>query len=67
MTPSSTPKYAAAEAADGNGSVPAGMDRFVYDDAIVRKFAAATVIWAFVGMLVGIIVAVQMALPPALA
>jgi len=67
MAPSSTPSYAAAEAADGNGFVPAGMDRFVYDDAIVRKFAAATVIWAFVGMLVGIIVAVQMALPPALA
>ncbi len=49
-----------------DGAVPAAMDRFTYDDAIVRKFAAATIIWAFVGMLVGLIVAVQMALPPAL-
>ena len=66
MNTASTPRHAPADAADGGSFAAAGLDRFVYDDAIVRKFAGATIIWAFVGMLVGIIIAVQMALPPAL-
>ena len=36
-----------------------------YDDAIVRKFAGVTVLWAAVGMLVGVIIALQLAWWPA--
>lgn len=36
-----------------------------YDDDIVRKFYAATVLWGFVGMLVGVIIATQLAWWPA--
>lgn len=32
-----------------------------YDDDIVRKFVLATVLWGFVGMLVGVIIALQLA------
>ncbi|MHC4948627.1 MAG: cytochrome-c oxidase, cbb3-type subunit I, partial [Planctomycetota bacterium] len=39
------------------------LESFVYDDAIVRKFTVATVVWGIVGMLVGIIVALEMVLP----
>ncbi|NND70876.1 MAG: cytochrome-c oxidase, cbb3-type subunit I, partial [Rhodothermales bacterium] len=31
-----------------------------YDDAIVRKFVLATIIWGIVGMLVGVIIALQL-------
>ena len=41
----------------------AGIERFSYDDGIVRKFMAAMVLWAIVGMLVGVILALQLALP----
>ncbi len=30
------------------------IERFVYDDAIVRKFMLATIVWGVVGMLVGL-------------
>ena len=33
------------------------MESFSYDDAIVRKFVLATIVWGFVGMLVGLIIA----------
>ncbi len=36
-----------------------------YDDAVVRKFFGATVIWGVVGMLVGVIIALQLAYWPA--
>ena len=39
------------------------LEEFVYDDAIVRKFMLATMIWGFVGMLVGLIIALQLAFP----
>ncbi len=39
------------------------MERFSYDDAVVRKFAWATVIWGFVGMLVGLLIALQLVAP----
>ena len=39
------------------------LDSFSYDDAIVRKFLWATVIWGIVGFLMGLIVAIQMAAP----
>jgi cytochrome c oxidase cbb3-type subunit I/II len=39
------------------------IDQFSYDDAIVRKFTLMTFIWGVVGMLVGVIVALQLAAP----
>ncbi len=37
----------------------------VYDDAVVKMFFTATVVWALVGMLVGVIIALQLAWWPA--
>ncbi|MBT4792792.1 MAG: cytochrome-c oxidase, cbb3-type subunit I [Halobacteriovoraceae bacterium] len=37
------------------------MESFSYDDDIVKKFAIATIIWGAVGMLVGVIIASQLA------
>jgi len=42
-----------------------GLEAFVYDDQIVRMFAWATIIWGIVAMLVGVIIAVQLAFPEA--
>lgn len=44
---------------------PAGaaLDRFTYDDAVVRKFLFATILWGVVGMLVGVIIALQLTVP----
>jgi len=39
------------------------LEKFTYDNSIVRKFAYATVLWALVGMLVGVIIAFQLAYP----
>src|SRR5512141_2578466 len=39
------------------------MDEFSYDDVIVRKFLVATFIWGLVGMLVGLLIALQLANP----
>ena len=39
------------------------IEQFSYDDAIVRKFTLMTLIWGIVGMLVGVIVALQLAAP----
>ncbi len=41
----------------------AQLDSFKYDDAIVRKFMVATFVWGLVGMLVGLIIALQLAVP----
>uniref|UniRef100_A0A832I2R8 Cytochrome-c oxidase, cbb3-type subunit I n=1 Tax=Eiseniibacteriota bacterium TaxID=2212470 RepID=A0A832I2R8_UNCEI len=41
----------------------AHLESFKYDDAIVRKFMIATFVWGLVGMLVGLIAALQLALP----
>jgi cytochrome c oxidase cbb3-type subunit I/II len=40
------------------------LETFKYDDAIVRKFIIATLIWGVVGMLVGVIIALQLAYWP---
>ena len=43
---------------------PAGaMEEFSYDDAVVRKFLVASFIWGLVGMLVGVLIALQLANP----
>lgn len=39
------------------------LDKFSYDNEIVRKFTLATVIWGLVGMLVGILIATQLFAP----
>lgn len=39
------------------------LQTFHYDNGIVRKFALATIIWGVVGMLVGLIIALQLVLP----
>jgi len=39
------------------------VETFRYDNKIVRDFAFATVIWGVVGMLVGVIIALQMVMP----
>ena len=48
----------------GGSAVPGErMDRFVYDDAIVRLFLLATLVWGLVGMLVGVVIALQLTNP----
>ena len=39
------------------------LESFSYDDAIVRKFMVATFVWGLVGMLVGLVIALQLAHP----
>ncbi len=39
------------------------VEKFAYDNGIVRKFAIATTIWGVVGMLVGLILAFQLIFP----
>ncbi len=41
----------------------AQIEKFSYDNAIVRNFAYATILWGVVGMLVGLIAAFQLLLP----
>jgi len=41
------------------------LERFSYDDAIVRKFVAATVVWGIVGMLAGVFLALELFWPAA--
>ena len=41
----------------------AQVEKFTYDDDIVRKFCLATVVFGIVAFLVGIIIAIQLAWP----
>jgi len=41
------------------------LERFTYDDAIVRKFLLAMMVWALVAFLVGLIIALQLVAPQA--
>ncbi len=45
------------------GPSPGEPESYQYDDAIVRMFAAATVLWGALAMLAGVIIAVLMVLP----
>jgi len=38
-------------------------EKLRYDDAVVRKFVTATIVWGAVGMLVGLWIALELALP----
>ncbi|QNN24827.1 cytochrome-c oxidase, cbb3-type subunit I [Planctomycetales bacterium ZRK34] len=44
-------------------AAPGPLEKFVYDDAIVRKFTFMTVVWGVVAMLVGLIAAIELAFP----
>ncbi len=49
---------------DRNGTATSGrMEEFVYDDRTPRAFMIATVAWGFVGMLVGLLAAVELSIP----
>lgn len=39
------------------------IEKFSYDNTIVKKFAIASAIWGIIGMLVGLIAALEMAIP----
>lgn len=39
------------------------LERFEYDNKIVRKFLIATILWGTVGMLVGLLIALQLVFP----
>jgi len=60
---STTPKPAASAGATSGARGTASLDRFSYDDAIVRMFFWATLAWGLVALLVGIIIAFQLAVP----
>jgi len=49
------------QATTAPGALP--LERFTYDDDIVRKFVYATVGWGIVGLLVGVVIALQLADP----
>src|SRR5688572_23582779 len=45
-------------------AVAAGpLESFAYDNRIVRDFIIATLVWGVVGMLVGVVIAMQLAWP----
>ena len=48
---------------DHDAPAAGALETFTYDDAISRKFLLATVVWGIVGMLVGVIAALQLAAP----
>ena len=50
---------------ENTASAGTGVPAAIYDDDIVKKFAIATLIWGAVGMLVGVIIALQLAWWPA--
>ncbi len=39
------------------------LERFHYDNSIVKKFSYATMLWGIVGMLVGLVIALQLVFP----
>ena len=63
VTVSGTGGRSDAVAGSADGPAGARVERFSYDDAIVRKFVMATIVWGIVGMLVGLIIALQLAFP----
>ncbi len=53
----------AAMAASRGGAAGGVMERFVYDDQIVRMFLLATLVWGLVAFAVGLVIAAQLAFP----
>ena len=58
-----TPVTGVASAGAAPRASGVALDRFSYDDAIVRKFLFATLIWGVVGMVAGLLIALQLANP----
>lgn len=52
-----------SDATDDTTNRSTELESFSYDDGIVRLFATATIIWAFVGTLAGLIVAILLVMP----
>ncbi len=48
-----------------HGAATGPLERFTYDDAIVRKFLAATMVWGLVAFLAGLVVAIELVAPRA--
>ena len=46
-----------------NAATNTPLEHFSYDDAIVRKFVLATLLWGLVGMSVGLLIALQLPFP----
>ncbi len=61
----STTAAADASPHDHGEVKPGPVEQFVYDDAIVRKFTFAILLWGVVAMLVGLLVALELVLPVA--
>lgn len=53
----------AADGTNVSDSASQSMDRFSYDDAIVRMFVAATIFWGLIGTVAGVLVAVILVVP----
>lgn len=53
----------ATEVAGGEDRTGARLEEFTYDDGIARAFLLATLLWGVVGLLVGVLVALQLAVP----
>ncbi len=54
---------AAGRENSGGAAASKHLESFTYDDAVVRYFVLAVVLWGVVAFLVGVIIALQMALP----
>ena len=63
--PNAAGGVAVAEPGTARAAPPPVAGAVAYDDAIVRMFFAATVLWAVVGMLVGVTIALELAFWPA--
>ncbi len=55
----------ASQTLDATPDSPGKLEKFTYDDKIVRAFLLATIVWALVAFLVGIIAAIELAFPEA--
>lgn len=53
----------ATHTTDSTSATPGKLEKFTYDDQIVRMFLFATIVWALVAFLVGIIAALELAFP----
>jgi cytochrome c oxidase cbb3-type subunit I/II len=62
--PPATPEIDPSATTSSPGAVPAPMlETFVYDEAIVRRFMVATLVWGVVAMLAGLFVALLLVMP----
>ncbi|MGE5439845.1 MAG: cytochrome-c oxidase, cbb3-type subunit I [Bacteroidota bacterium] len=57
------PDYSNGDIKAVRGEVSVKVETFSYDNQIVKNFALATIVWGIIGMLVGLIAAVQLFLP----